>query len=72
MLNTGLARLFASALSNASVSSARQACASSAICTPICAAGCLSSAAFVRGYFSGVFTTSYWRWRWMTAEARCS
>jgi hypothetical protein len=30
-------------------------------------------AAFASGYFSfGAFTTSYWRWRWMAAEARCS
>jgi hypothetical protein len=99
MLNTGLARMLASALPNASASGAQQACASRlpaalspaalspaalspaalspaalspAALSPAALSAVLSSAAFVRGYFSGVFTTSYWRWRWMTAEARCS
>jgi hypothetical protein len=68
MLQAGLARMLASAPSNTSVAGARPECATSAVS----AAAALPFAAFVRGYFSGVFTTSYWRWRWMTAEARCS
>ena len=32
----------------------------------------LPSAALRNSFGFGVFTTSYWRWRYVTAEARCS
>ena len=65
MLTAGLAHMLASALSNTSVAGAQPVCASSAV---LAGAAALPFAAFVRGYFSGVFTPSYWRWRWMNGR----